>query len=270
MLKSDEMDRFFWFQTDSSIRDGMSWDDFCATEIMIPSLSIQRKYVDVYKAMLANQQNYEHGLKDLKTVFEGYIDNLRATLPSESIGPHIELCEEKNENLKYGLTSVRGVSIEKKLIFTKANMNGVSLKPYYILKPDEFAYVTVTSRNGEKLSLAINDTEEIYICSSSYVVFRCRDKAKLLPQYLMLYFSRSEFDRYARFNSWGSARETFDWSEMCNVQILIPDINIQRAIAELFNCYIARKAIGEKLKSQIKDICPILIKGSIEEARKEA
>ena len=181
-----------------------------------------------------------------------------------------KLCEEKNDNLKYGLDSVRGVSIEKKLIDTKADMNGVSLKPYYILRPDEFAYVTVTSRNGEKISLAINDTEETYICSSSYVVFRCKNKSKLLPEYLMIYFSRAEFNRYSRFNSWGSARETFDWSEMCNVQIPIPDIAGQRAIAEIFRCYIERKAIGERLKDQVKKLCPILIKGSIEEARKEA
>ena len=147
-------------------------------------------------------------------------------------------------------------------------MTGVSLKPYYLVKPEEFAYVTVTSRNGEKISLAMNNSDETYICSSSYVVYKCRDKNKLLPQYLMLYFSRSEFNRYARFNSWGSARETFDWSEMCSVKIPIPDIDIQKAIASIYNCYIERKSINEKLKSQIKDICPILIKGSIEEAKK--
>ena len=83
----------------------------------------------------------------------------------------------------------------------------------------------------------------------------------------MLYFSRSEFNRYARFNSWGSARETFDWQEMCKVEIPIPDIRVQRSIADIFNCYIERKNINEKLKAQIKDICPILIKGSIEEAK---
>ena len=172
--------------------------------------------------------------------------------------------------MKYGLEAVRGISIEKKLIDTKADMAGVSLKPYYILKPNEFVYVTVTSRNGGKISLALNDSEKTYICSSSYVVFRSKDETVLLPQYLMLYFSRSEFNRYARFNSWGSARETFDWTEMCNVSIPIPDIAVQKAIADIYNCYIERKTIGARLNARIKDICPILIKGSIEEARKEA
>lgn len=267
---SKEKDRFGAFCSDGSIRSNLDWDVFCDIELNIPDIPTQQKFVDIYNSMLTNQLSYERGLDDLKLVCEGYIDNLRNQYPLEPIGTYIELSEDKNEDLKYDLSSVRGVSIEKKLIDTKADMNGVSLKPYYLLRPDEFAYVTVTSRNGEKISLAINDTDETFICSSSYVVFRSKDKNALLPQYLMLYFSRSEFNRYARFNSWGSARETFDWGEMCNVQIPIPNVTIQKSIADIFACYIERKKINEQLKTQIRDICPILIKGSLEEAKKEA
>lgn len=265
-----EFDRYSRFNSWGSARETFNWEDMCDIDIEVPTLHVQEKYVNVYKAMLVNQLSFERGLEDLITVLEGYLDNLRATLPHESIGPYIELSEEKNEALRFTLESVRGVSIEKKLIETKADMNGVNLRPYFLLKPDEFAYVTVTSRNGEKISLAINDTDETYICSSSYVVFRCKDKTKLLPKYLMLYFSRSEFNRYARFNSWGSARETFDWSEMCNAQIPIPALEVQEAISKIYSCYIERKKFGEKLKEQLKEICPILIKGSIDEARMEA
>jgi type I restriction enzyme S subunit len=84
----------------------------------------------------------------------------------------------------------------------------------------------------------------------------------------MLYFSRSEFNRYARFNSWGSARETFNYEDMCDVKIPIPDISIQRAIAEIFAAYNTRKAINERLKAQIKDLCPIIVKGAVEEGEK--
>ena len=267
-IKRDEFARKCWFEAIGSARNYFRVVNLSEFYIDLPPLPIQQKYVDVYNAMLANQQCYERGLEDLKIVFESYMDNLRKRLPHESIGQYIELCEEKNEDLKYSIDDVRGISIEKKLIDTKANMAGVSLKPYYLIKPEEFAYVTVTSRNGEKISLAMNNSDETYICSSSYVVYKCKDKNQLLAQYLMLYFSRSEFNRYARFNSWGSARETFDWSEMREVKIPIPDIDIQSAIASIYNCYIERKSINEKLKSQIKDICPILIKGSIEEAEK--
>lgn len=265
MMKSSEKDRYFWFHADASVRDGMSWKDFCDVEISIPDLSTQQKYVDIYKAMVANQQSYERGLEDLKLVCDGYIEDLRKQIPCMSIGEYIEPVEVKNDDLKFGINEVRGISIEKKFIETKADMKDVNLRPYFLIQPNDFAYVTVTSRNGEKISIALNDSDNTYICSSSYVVFRSKDVEKLLPQYLMLYYSRPEFNRYARFSSWGSARETFDWSEMCNVQIPIPDIKVQRAIAEVFAVYTARKRINEQLKAQIKDICPILIRGSLEE-----
>lgn len=266
-IKRDEFARKCWFEAVGSARNYFRVSNLSEFDIELPPLSVQQKYVDIYKAMVANQQSYERGLEDLKLVCDGYIEDLRRKMPCEPIGSYIELIEAKNDNLFYGLNDVRGVSIEKKFIETKADMAGVDLRPYYIIKPNEFAYVTVTSRNGGKISLALNDSNTDYICSSSYVVFRCMNEEKLLPAYLMLFLSRPEFDRYSRFNSWGSARETFDWSEMCNVRIPIPPIRIQKAVAEVFAVYKLRKKINEQLKAQIKDICPILIKGSLEEGK---
>lgn len=260
-----EFDRYMLFKTYGSATLFFNWDNMCELEIQLPDISVQQKYVAIYKAMVANQQSYERGVEDLKLVCDGYVEDLRRKVPCEKIGAYIELSEETNIVLQYGVDDVRGVSIEKKFIETKADMEGVSLKPYLQIRPNEFAYVTVTSRNGGKISLALNDSENTYICSSSYTVFRSKNEKMLLPQYLMLFFSRTEFDRYARFNSWGSARETFDWETMCDVQIPIPDIKIQEAIAELYTVYNTRKKINEQLKAQIKDICPILIRGSLEE-----
>lgn len=260
-----EFDRYARFNSWGSARETFDWDTMCDIDIQLPNLAIQQKYVDIYKAMVANQQSYERGLEDLKLVCDGYIEDLRKRVPLQSIGTYIEPVEATNDTLQYGIEDVRGVSIEKKLIETKANMEGVNLSPYLLIRPNNFAYVTVTSRNGGKISIALNDSENTYICSSSYVVFRSKDEEKLLPQYLMLFFSRVEFDRYARFNSWGSARETFDWDTMCDIQIPIPDIEIQKAIAEMYTVYNTRKKINEQLKTQIKNICPILIKGSLEE-----
>ena len=263
-----EFDRYSRFNSWGSARETFSWEDMCDMEVDLPPLSIQQKYVDIYNAMLANQQSYERGLEDLKLVCDAYIDDLRKKLSHRKWGSYISMCENKNDDLVYGIDAVRGVSIEKKFIDTKANMEGVSLKPYEIVNPNEFAYVTVTSRNGEKISLARNNSNEVYICSSSYIVFKVNDTRELLPEYLSMLFERSEFNRYSRFNSWGSARETFDWEEMCDVRIPVPDIEIQQDIVNIFEAYNTRKDINEKLKAQIKDICPILIKGSIEEARK--
>lgn len=265
---SNEMDRYGAFCSDGSIRSNLDWDVFCDIELELPPLPIQQKYVDVYNAMLENQKNYERGLEDLKLVCDAYIEELRKEMPHKKLGNYISLCDEKNDDLVYSLDAVRGISIEKRFIYTKANMEGVSLKPYAVVKPDEFAYVTVTSRNGEKISLARNDSDETYICSSSYIVFKVDDTSTLLPAYLSMLFERSEFNRYSRFNSWGSARETFDWEEMKNVLIPIPNIEIQQDIVNIFEAYNTRRDISEKFKAQIKDICPILIKGSIEDARK--
>lgn len=264
-FRREEFYREVTFRNFGSQRPEFNFNDMSDIMIPLPEITVQRKYVAVYKSMVANQQSYERGLEDLKLVCDGYIEDLRRKMPCEAIGKYIEPAELKNDDLKFGIDAVRGISIEKKFIETKADMKDVNLSPYLLIPPNNFAYVTVTSRNGEKISIALNDSDTTYICSSSYTVFRSKDIEKLLPQYLMLYFSRSEFNRYARFNSWGSARETFDWSEMCNIQIPIPDIKVQKAIAEIFTVYTTRKQINEQLKAQIKNICPILIRGSLEE-----
>lgn len=167
------------------------------------------------------------------------------------LGEYIEPCDKRNSEGKYTLDDVRGISIQKKLISTKADMQGVSLIPYKLLKPREFSYVTVTSRNGGKISLAINDTENTYIVSSSYENFRCKDVSKLLPEYLFLLLSRSEFDRYSRFNSWGSARETFDWSEFCRTEIPLPSIEVQQKLVDTYN---GLKALAEQNEALIEPL----------------
>ncbi len=267
-FRRTEFQREVTFRNFGSQRPEFNFEDMSDIIVPLPSIDIQQKYVDVYNAMLANQQSYERGLEELKLTCDAYIDQLRSKYPLQKLGMFISLREDKNEDLQYGIDDVRGVSIEKKFIDTKANMEGVSLRPYAVIKPDEFAYVTVTSRNGGKISLAHNNTQNTYICSSSYVVFEVTDTDTLLPSYFAMLFRRSEFDRYARFHSWGSARETFDWEEMCDVKIPIPPIEIQQDIVNIYEAYLTRKEINEKLKTQIKDLCPILIKGSIEEAQK--
>ncbi|MCI8363938.1 MAG: restriction endonuclease subunit S [Eubacterium sp.] len=265
-FKRDEWDREACFQSWGSSTEVFSWDTLCEMEIDLPPLPIQQKYVDVYNAMLANQKSYERGLEDLKFICDAYIEELRHKLPCETIGKYIFEYNVKNE-IGMPLNSVRGIATSKEFIDTKANMDGVSLDNYKIVEPGMIAFISDTSRRGDKMSLALNQSNESYLVSSISTVIRT-DKDKLLPKYLFLFFLRTEFDRYARFNSWGSARETFDWEEMCDVRIPVPDIKIQRDIVNIYEAYDTRKEINEKLKGQIKDICPILIKGSIEEARK--
>ena len=143
-------------------------------------------------------------------------------------------------------------------------MEGVSLIPYKVVKPGDFSYVTVTSRNGDKISIALNEDADTYIVSSSYLTFSIVS-AEIVPQYLFMFLKTSDFDRFARFNSWGSAREVFAFEDLCRFEIPVPSKDIQQDIVNIFNAYGTRKQLNEQLSSLQKNICPILIKGAIEE-----
>ena len=261
-----EFDRYAMTNGWGSATELFLFEDMCDMSIELPSLSIQQKYVDVYNAMLENQKNYERGLEDLKLVCDAYVENLRRQMLCEAIGPYIEEFNQKNiDNFK--LNSVRGIATSKEFINTKANMEGVSLENYKVVEPGMIAFISDTSRRADKMSLALNQSEENYLVSSISTVIQT-DNTKLLSKYLYLFFCRTEFDRYARFHSWGSARETFSLDDMKEVRMPLPSIDVQKDIVGIYEAYKIRKEINEKLKAQIKDICPILIKGSIEEARK--
>ncbi len=176
-------------------------------------------------------------------------------LTKYKLGDILELSDAKNEDLKYGISDVKGISIQKIFIETKADMEGVSLRPYFLVKPDDFAYVTVTSRNGEKITIAHNVTKETYIVSSSYIVFHVKRTDIILSDYLFMYFNRPEFDRYSRFNSWGSARETFDWSEMCDIGIELPDIKIQQKYVDVYNSMLENQKNYERGLDDLKLTC---------------
>lgn len=262
-LRRNEFRREVTFRNFGSQRPEFNFNDLSDIELPLPSITQQRKYVDVYLSLQNNLAAYQSKVEELKMVCDGYLDKLKVENEKLKIGEFIEVCDERNSEGIYTLKNLRGVSIEKKFIDTKADMAGVSLAPYIVVKPDYFVFVPVTSRNGEKITLAINDSEDTYIVSSAYTVFRVKDTNRLLPEYLFMFFNRPEFDRYARFNSWGSAREVFTMDDMNDVEIPIPDISVQREIVNIHKCYIERQRIAEALKEQLKNICPVLIRGSL-------
>ena len=263
-FKRDEWDREACFQSWGSSTEVFSWDTLCSMTIEVPSISIQQKYVNTYNAMLQNQQCYELGINDLKLTCDAYIENLRHSMVAEEIGNYIVRKNAKNIDNK--IKTVLGLSTSKEFRVPQSRVNKKDLGGYKIVNPFEFAFVPTTD-TWKVLAFAINTYNEPIVVSPIYEVFSvCTEK--LLPEYLALWLSRDEFDRYARFHSWGSARENFSWEAMCEVRIPIPDIDVQHSIVDIYKAYNIRKEINEKLKAQLKDICPILIKGSIEEAKK--
>ena len=256
-----ESDRYGWFISDSSVRASLDWERFCEIEIPIPDITEQRKYVALFKGLLTNQKTYENSLADLQLICDTYIEDLIKKEPLKRLGEYIQQSDERNTDME--TDNLLGISVNKIFIPTKSNKSRLDLSKYKIVRPRQFGYVSVTSRNGEKISIAILDGEAGLV-SSTYTVFEVKDFDVLLPEYLYLYFQRTEFDRYARFNSWGSARETFDWSDMCDVRLPIPSIEKQEAIVTIYHTLETRKRINEQLKESIKPLCPVLMKGVVE------
>lgn len=259
-----EWDREACFNSWGSSTEVFSWETLCNMEIDLPPLSIQQKYVDIYNAMLENQKCYEKGLDDLKLICDATIENCKRTYPISNIEKYITRVDERNIGNKYN--NVKNVSVKKEFSEVSAKVNKNELSSYKIVKPRQISFVQ-TTHNEHVFCNALNNTDNIILVTSVNEVFEC-DENNILPEYLCMNFNRTEFDRYVRYNSWGSARETFTWNSLCAVKIPLPDINIQKSICNIYSTYKQRKVINEKLKSQIKNICPILIKGSIEEAKR--
>ncbi|MDY5817319.1 MAG: restriction endonuclease subunit S [Treponema sp.] len=165
------------------------------------------------------------------------------------LGDYIQPVDVRNSDLK--VSHLLGLSIDKCFIESIANTIGTDFRPYKIVKKGQFAYGPVTSRNGEKITIALLEEPECII-SSSYAVFEITDTSKLLPEYLMLWFSRPEFDRYARYKSHGSVREIFDWDEMCRVELPVPDIKEQQKIVDTYNAITNRIRIKQKINENLE------------------
>ena len=262
-LNRKEFDRYAIFNSWGSAREIFQYADLLNVKIPLPPIAFQRHLVGIYKGLTSVIEHNEALLMPIFDACRAFVIDCKAKYTFVRLGELIELSDERNLEGVYGVDDVAGISILKRIIPTKANLEGVSLLNYKVLNPNAFCYVTVTSRNGEKISIALNNTSNTYITSSSYIVFNVKDSSVLLPEFLFLLYRRPEFDRYARFNSWGSARETFDWDEMLRLEIPLPPIEVQRSIVSLYHCaYEAQRLIADA-KEQLKQLCPALVQLAI-------
>lgn len=168
------------------------------------------------------------------------------------LGKYIRQVDERNKTLK--IDKLLGVSIGKKFIPSIANTVGTDFSSYKIVRHGQFAYGPVTSRNGEKVSIALLEEDDCII-SSSYTVFEITDTNQLMPEYLMLWFMRPEFDRYARFKSHGSVREIFDWEQLCNVELPVPSIEKQHNIVKAYKAITDRIALKQRINDNLAASC---------------
>lgn len=263
LFLSKEKDRLGAFCSDGSIRSNLDWERFCDFEITLPSIEQQRKYVDVYLALQNNLAVYQSKVDELKLVCDGYIEELRRKtstmkIPMVRIGDYITKRLEKNTD---GIIKLeQGINIQKQFI-TPQRSNS-DLYGRRIVRKGDFAYCT--QLNNENVAIAYREEEDCVV-SSVYDIFYIKDESVLFPLYLMLWFRRSEFGRCVYRLSTGTSYEFLSYEDLSDYKIPLPNITIQKEIANIYKCYIERQRIAEALKEQINNICPVLIRGSLME-----
>lgn len=256
-IKRGEFARYCWYDAIGSARNYFRVANMQDIRIPLPSLEVQRELVDTYTGLQRLAEDNEALIAPLIEACQAFIVDCQKKYPMVKLGDYIKECDERNTEGKYTLDDVRGISTDKKFISTKANMHGVSLTSYKVVNLSNFVYVADTSRRGDKIALAYNNTERSLLVSSLYTVFDIKEG--LLPEYLYLLLSRGEFDRYSRFNSWGSAREAFSWEELCRVQIPLPPLEVQESIVNLYHCIEEARKIAREARAQLQNLCPALI-----------
>lgn len=262
-FRRTEFCREVTFRNFGSQRPEFNFYDMSDIIIPLPDIETQRKYVCVYDAMLENQKSYEHGLEDLKLVCDAYIDELKHSKERIPIGNFIVQIDNRNKtNNSY---KFKGLSMDNYFIDSIADANGLDFSNYKIVAPDEYGVVLMKVGRDGRLTIARNDSEENYLISPAYYTFKI---IGIDSDYFMANVNRSEFERRGWFSCDTSARGSLSWEEFMNLSIPNADEREQEIVSELYRVLIIRTQMNEKLKSQIRDICPVLIKGSIEEARK--
>lgn len=172
------------------------------------------------------------------------------------LGDYIREVDVRNRDL--AVTRLLGVSVSKEFIPSIANTIGTDMSAYKIVQKHQFVYISDTSRRGDKIAIALLEDDVPAIISQAYTVFEISDKNRLLPEYLMMWFRRPEFDRYARYHSHGSAREVFDWDEMCDVRLPIPPLSRQREIVAEYETLTRRIRLNERLIASLESLAQTL------------
>lgn len=261
-----EFDRIARYNSWGSAREAFSWDDFCDLKIHIPDIDIQQKYVNVYLSLKNNSDIYQKGFEDLKMVSDGFIDGLKGKYKSERIGKYIT--ERREKNINGEIKVARGVSsVEKAFIMPRRNINPKTIHNYNVVHPKDLAYRPIVTGYNDSLCIAISSEKEKVVISPIYPVFFVSDSSKLLPEYLFMWLSKDSFDKYAWFHSTGSARETLNFDILSDYEIPIPPIEVQESIINIYELYEQRTRIYDEIELLANEICPILIKGAVEESK---
>ena len=262
----DEWDREACYQSWGTSTEVFTWDALCGLKLILPSLSVQQKYVTVYTALQKNLAEYENGLEDLKLTCDGFIDKIKNGKSDVKGVKHCRLgeliIESDLKNTDMSVSFVNGVNKEKSFIPTVAA--GEDLTKYKIVQKNQFACNLMHIGRDVSIPVALNTSDKQLIVSPAYIVFNINSD-KVLPEYAQLWLSRKETGRYAWFLCDSSVRSGMEKDRFFDIEIPLSSIDIQQDIVNIYNVYIERQRIAAELRQKIKTLCPLLIKGSLEE-----
>ena len=259
-----EFDRYAIVNSWGSATELFTFEEMCDIDIDLPPLSVQQKYVDIYNSMLANQRCYERGLEDLKLTIDALLERFKKGTKRIPLGELIIESDERNKD--DAIQSVNGVNKDK--LFMPSVANGADLTKYKLVRKNQFSCNLMHVGRDVAVPVALNSHDEPIIVSPAYIVFNVKNDS-IIPEFLLMWLSRTETDRYAWFMCDTNVRSGMEKKRFFEIDIPVPSIQEQRAIIEIYDALYIRREVNERLKAQIKDLCPILVKGAVEEGGKE-
>ena len=254
-FKRPEFDRYARYMSKGSAHEFFEYSDMEEVEIPLPSPKEQQKLVNVWKACREIKEQNEAKAAPLMQLCQSYIQELKHKYPAQEIGPYIKECNERNYTLQS--KNVRGVSTEKEFRVPQSRVDFDKLDNYKVIYKNQFVFVPTTD-TWRCLAICLNKETKPIVVSPIYCAFSV-DENVIIPEYLHLYCRRKEIDRYARFHSWGSARENFNFSDMQRMAIPLPPIDVQRAIVNIYKCANEAKQIAEEADKLSRAVCPALL-----------
>lgn len=264
LFSREEWDRNACYRSWGSSTEVFSWIELSLMEIPLPDIEIQQELVDTYNGLKALAEQNDALIKPLTDACQAYIVDCKKKYPEVRLGECIELTDNRNYDLFYGIDDVVGMTITKQIIPTKADVKNTDLTKFLIVSPREFVYNPRT--HGKKIGLGFNNKDKTVLISWNNISFKVQDSkldVSVMPEYLYLHFCREEWDREACYRSLGSSTEVFSWSEMCDMKIPLPPLEVQQAIVNLHNCAEEAKKIANEAREKMKTLCPALVQRAI-------
>ncbi len=260
-LKRDEFARYCSYDAIGSARNYFRVANMQDIRIPLPSMEVQRDLVATYESLKSLAEDNEALIAPLTEACQAFIVDCKRQYPSAPLGDYIEEVDERNTEGKYSVEDVRGMTITKEVIPTKADLKNSDLSNFKVVQPLEFIYNPRT--HGKKIGLGFNVTSKPFIISWNNIAFKVTAIDTLLPEYLFMLFCRSEWDRNACFRSWGSSTEVFSWSALCETIILLPPLEVQQSIVNLYYCIEEAKSIAREAREKLATLCPALVQYAI-------